>query len=631
MKLQQLAIIFIIIVVPISLVLSEYTNNNIEVLQRQSEYNDILLSSTYDAIRAFQMNTLNNGYSTINDSKIRDISAAVNSFYNSLASALGTSGYTITDLQGYIPALLFTMYDGYYIYGNYQNVVSVQNGKQNYSTQNINELNSTNGIKPYIYYTCEYTSGAYLDIIVNYTLDNYISIMGTDGNKNTVNRAGYLINPSTVTEINEQNKTLKAHGILVEPEILGEYIEVIDTVRRASGTGTTMVAQGSPVYYNYVYYNNQKYYIDNKTSDENISTYSTYQGIRFFRLNNNIRTYLNENEARGLAQFLTGNENNISNIYNNFVNGDKTLFRDASAYRYYKEAKEFSEYVISIFSGRTLSIVTDSYNNQVNYTTTPDGSNTQVPIHSRASYNPSDIFVINANNDPEAEDSLFNEHRMDVIISSIESSLMSIIANFNLHQNSGYEFALPVMSEEDWYTITNNITIVTFLQGLPVKNFKYYSNYAVVANTKNKEFVSRDSILIRDVESGNASDSSGTYHNPRCMALSDSNPTNIIGYSNIDFEQQTILLPEEQESQETQTLYYYPHSGAGGYECIIGKEDLLYTSDNLMLGTQYNILDDDGNIIETKNVNNNVRKAYIQALAREKYNLYKVNSYFNEY
>ena len=113
MKLQQLAIIFIIIVVPISLVVSEYTNNNIEVLQRQSEYNDILLSSTYDAIRAFQMNTLNNGYSTINDSKIRDISAAVNSFYNSLASALGTSGYTITDLQGYIPALLFTMYDGY--------------------------------------------------------------------------------------------------------------------------------------------------------------------------------------------------------------------------------------------------------------------------------------------------------------------------------------------------------------------------------------------------------------------------------------------------------------------------------------------------------------------------------------
>ena len=50
-----------------------------------------------------------------------------------------------------------------------------------------------------------------------------------------------------------------------------------------------------------------------------------------------------------------------------------------------------------------------------------------------------------------------------------------------------------------------------------------------------------------------------------------------------------------------------------------------------MLGTNYNILDSDGNVLETKTANINVRKAYIQALAREKYNLYKVNSYFNEY
>ena len=39
----------------------------------------------------------------------------------------------------------------------------------------------------------------------------------------------------------------------------------------------------------------------------------------------------------------------------------------------------------------------------------------------------------------------------------------------------------------------------------------------------------------------------------------------------------------------------------------------------------------DENVLETKTANINVRKAYIQALAREKYNLYKVNSYFNEY
>ena len=91
MKLQQLAVIFVIIVLPISLVLAMYTDNNIDVLKTQAEYNDILLTATNDAVKAYQMNTLRNGYSTVNDSKIRDISASVNSFFNSLASGLGSS------------------------------------------------------------------------------------------------------------------------------------------------------------------------------------------------------------------------------------------------------------------------------------------------------------------------------------------------------------------------------------------------------------------------------------------------------------------------------------------------------------------------------------------------------------
>ena len=93
MKLQQLSVIFVIIIVPIVLVLSEYLNNNKEVLETQANYDSILYSATYDAVRAFQMNTLNNGYSTIQDSKMRDISASVNSFYNSLASGLGSRRY----------------------------------------------------------------------------------------------------------------------------------------------------------------------------------------------------------------------------------------------------------------------------------------------------------------------------------------------------------------------------------------------------------------------------------------------------------------------------------------------------------------------------------------------------------
>ena len=175
MKLQQLALIFVIIVLPISLVLAMYTDNNIDVLKKQAEYNDILLTATNDAVKAYQMNTLRNGYSTVNDSKIRDISASVNSFFNSLASGMGSSAYKKEDLEPYIPALLYTLYDGYYLYGDYQNVVTINNGKQDYSTQNSNELTSKSGVKPFIYYTCEYEGSGKFNIVINYTLDNYIN------------------------------------------------------------------------------------------------------------------------------------------------------------------------------------------------------------------------------------------------------------------------------------------------------------------------------------------------------------------------------------------------------------------------------------------------------------------------
>ena len=468
MKLQQLAVIFVIIVLPISLVLAMYTDNNIDVLKKQAEYNDMLLTATNDAVKAYQMNTLRNGYSTVNDSKIRDISASVNSFFNSLASGMGSSGYKKEDLEPYIPALLYTLYDGYYLYGDYQNVVTIKNGKQNYSTQNSTELTSKSGVKPFIYYTCEYTGSGKFDIIINYTLDNYITVMGTDADGNIVNKSGYLINPDTVN-INGTNLT--AHGVAIEPETLGEYIVAIDTVPKSDGTTGTEYVSREPEYFQYVYYNNQKYYIDTKYVDNTSRKSSTYVGVNIFRLNNNLRVYLTETEANGLAQFLG---------LGNYTQINTDNFKDNSAYNYYKNAKEFSEFFINLFSGQNnIKVITDTYNNQLNYTALNTETGEEVPIHTRAEYNISDVFDIKANdNDPEAEDSLFNEHRMDVIISSIESNLLSIISNFNIHNNSGFEFSLPVLSEEDWYKITNNVTVVSFMQGLPIGNYKYYSNYS---------------------------------------------------------------------------------------------------------------------------------------------------------
>ena len=122
MKLQHLTVIFILIIVPISLVLAEYIQSHVSSIQLESQYTTRLMSATHDAALAFQVNTANNEYSTTQDSKMRDVEASAATFYNSLALAMGSDGYTVDELKLYTPAILCTLYDGYYIYTKYNDI-----------------------------------------------------------------------------------------------------------------------------------------------------------------------------------------------------------------------------------------------------------------------------------------------------------------------------------------------------------------------------------------------------------------------------------------------------------------------------------------------------------------------------
>ena len=88
MKLQHLTVIFAIIILPISLILGVYVNNQIETLRLQILYDSKLNNATYDALKAFQLNTINNSMSDISDSKMSDIEASAKTFFNSIAKKL---------------------------------------------------------------------------------------------------------------------------------------------------------------------------------------------------------------------------------------------------------------------------------------------------------------------------------------------------------------------------------------------------------------------------------------------------------------------------------------------------------------------------------------------------------------
>ena len=124
MKVQDLAIIFIIIILPISLVISTYTQYQIQTINTQTLYDNKLTTATYDAIRAFQINTTSSTTSDLTKSKSRDLEASVSAFRNSIKSTFALTGYSRDTLDRYIPALVYTLYDGFYIYSPYKNVAN---------------------------------------------------------------------------------------------------------------------------------------------------------------------------------------------------------------------------------------------------------------------------------------------------------------------------------------------------------------------------------------------------------------------------------------------------------------------------------------------------------------------------
>lgn len=183
MKLQNMTVIFSIIIIPVTLILSAYIGIQIDTVLSAQKYDTALMGATHDAVAAFELNTISNKYSTNADSVRRDIKAAINTFSTSLATKFGMSGASSNSVMPYIPALVFTLYDGYYIYSPHE---------YNYEASGEQKTGYEHILKPYIHYTGRYKTGKDNDIVVNYSLDNYVTIYGYL-NGEYISYSGYLI------------------------------------------------------------------------------------------------------------------------------------------------------------------------------------------------------------------------------------------------------------------------------------------------------------------------------------------------------------------------------------------------------------------------------------------------------
>ena len=175
MKLQNLTIIFIIIILPIVLVLSAYIGYEVKTINKQNMYNTGVNTAVHDAVFAYEMNSKNDDYSDNAENKRSNIKASVKTFENSLSNACNLGLYNNDAIEEYIPALVFGMYDGFYMYAPSE----TKNGYKH-------------NLRNFVYYSEEISCSNY-DLIIRYTLDNYVAVSGTiDGTY--ITKAGYLIN-----------------------------------------------------------------------------------------------------------------------------------------------------------------------------------------------------------------------------------------------------------------------------------------------------------------------------------------------------------------------------------------------------------------------------------------------------
>ena len=193
MKLQNIIIIFLAIALPVIIILSVYVSYQVDTARLRSRYDDILINSSHEAMLAFQMNTANNQYSNIADKKMRDIQGAFNIFASSLATNVGQTGSSNNYMMAYVPAMAFTLYDGYYISIPTDRLWVPDSEDQDNSTWQ--EIDQNHEMKSYVYYSKQYSNANKTKILtINFTLDNFISAYYLDVNNNHEyqSRAGYL-------------------------------------------------------------------------------------------------------------------------------------------------------------------------------------------------------------------------------------------------------------------------------------------------------------------------------------------------------------------------------------------------------------------------------------------------------
>lgn len=405
-----------------------------------------------------------------------------------------------------------------------------------------------NILKQYIYYTAEYIGPNGMDLVINYSLDSHISVYGkTAQTGEKVARSGYLIKYGNGNGEDSGLTKIKLKD-KAEMDAGSIYVYSPDEPLKDSVIGIKDggVWNGeNPIQVEYVIYN------DKKIEDE---------------------TNIVAKDEKNQYIDVKSPDNNKNALY------------------YYIEALEFSRYI-----NETVEL-----NRKI-------GTSTEIKINGTdylSKLNKNNVFDIKSV-DPENIQSNFVNHKREIIKLNIENNLQIAFNNY-VGGSSTYGYQLPKLSDEDWEKVYQNVSMITFMQGLQVGN-KVFNDYAIVTSTGNEEYIDPEGLYFIQ---GNE------YHTIDCEKLKDIET----GYKSSMYLQQNRIIDQtgkdivhDEDGKRVEDKSGYILKDIQGktltacYKCIIesgGKT--LYGSD--------------GNL----NIKDEKKKQYYTILARERYNLMKL-------
>lgn len=275
---------------------------------------------------------------------------------------------------------------------------------------------------------------------------------------------------------------------------------------------------------------------------------------------------------------------------------------------YYKDAYEFTKWLEneSGLSSLTSLNAVDENGNQI--------ATKSNPTETEKSFNSNQQIFKENDGGISIEDpnSNFNQQRLLVIRYAIDKNLSIALANYNNYSDVITDFRMPELKEDEWDKILNNVSVISFLQGLSIGG-KVYNGYSIVVNDKTEEVVNTDSIYLITND--------GTYHRATEENLGSNSIgnglANVPAYLNTDFERKAII-----SVNDGTTSYFFPHEKINGTTTIASY-------DSIITQNKVDDLSQSGNNIYRymkEKANTTVASKYFTALGRERWNMYKTNN-----